>query len=119
ILVQRRYRDRVFYTSVSVKHLSHVVEIGRATFRDYHHLKIAGRLDDLLALVAPRLVVAFDAERAGRPQPLEVSLRVVVAIDHRFLGILRSIEDVAGRKNARTCHRTGLYHLRLREDGLS
>ena len=57
--------------------------------------------DDLLALLAARLVVALDAERADRLQAPQVGERVVERVDLGLEVALGAVEDRAGREDAR------------------
>ena len=76
---------------------------------------LARGLQDPLALLAPRLHVGLDRERAQRLQPPHVLARVVQALDRsRARGVVGAVQDEPGREDARPGHHAGLDHLRLR-----
>lgn len=61
VFVERRDGDGVFNACVPVEDLRDVIKERRAALRHIHHLQVTRRLDQLLALIAARLVVALDA----------------------------------------------------------
>ena len=64
VIVDRQIRQTMFYTGVAVGHHVHVHVIQRAAFGDHHHFFAPRGLGNLLALVAPGLVVIFDTDCA-------------------------------------------------------
>ena len=94
----------------------HVVLEERAPLGDDHHAGLAGRFDDLLRLIAARLVVALHADRADRFHPAQVEEGIVEVRDVGFERALRAVEDRAGRENARPDDLARALHLRRGED---
>ena len=101
---------------VAVDDHVHVHLEQRAAFGHDHHLRLARGLEHLLALVAARLVVALDADRAGRLQPLQMGEGVVQAVDHRGEVAFRAVQHRAGREDPRPHHAAGALHLGLGVD---
>jgi hypothetical protein len=60
---------------VAVDDHRHVVVKQRAALGHHHHPELARRGEHLLALLATRLVVALDRERADRLEPAQVRKR--------------------------------------------
>jgi hypothetical protein len=65
VLVDPRDRQGVLDAGVPVHDHRHVVLEERPSFGNDQHLELARRSEDLLPLLAPRLVVALHAEGAG------------------------------------------------------
>src|SRR3990172_10557092 len=84
IFIQRRNRNVMFDARVSVEHHRQVQKEGRTTFRYDQHVERTRRLDDLLALIAPRLVVALDGKRADGLESPKMRHCVVEIVDDRL-----------------------------------
>ena len=86
--------------------------IVRTTFADDDDVGFTGRLGDLLALVAPRLVVVLDAVRALGLQAEDVLTRIVQPVDMGIdAGRTGAIDDFAGRIGPRLQDQSGTLHL--------
>ena len=85
----------MFDAGVAVDDHRHVVLEQRTALGDDHHLEFASAGDELLALIAARLVVTLDAERADRLHPAQVASRVVEAVDDRLEVAGGAVEDRA------------------------
>ena len=118
VLVDRRRRQVVLDAGMAVLNHRLVVVEQRAAFGDHQHLQLAGRLEDHLARVAPFLVVALDAEGAGRLHPPQVHQRIVVGVDHRLVRRFGAVEDGAGGEQPRPELEPGADHLAVGEHRL-
>src|SRR6266540_1944675 len=76
VLVDPRDGQRVLDARVPVHDHRHVVLEERPSLGNDQHFKLARRGEDLLPLLAPRLVVALDAEGAHRLHPFDMRPRV-------------------------------------------
>uniref|UniRef100_A0A0N4Z2Z0 BON domain-containing protein n=1 Tax=Parastrongyloides trichosuri TaxID=131310 RepID=A0A0N4Z2Z0_PARTI len=116
VVVHPLHRHRVLDGGVAVDQHAHVGVVQRAAFRHDHHAQFAGSLHDLLALVAAGLVVALDAPGADGLHPAQVRARVVQVVDHGRRRRGRSVQDGAGREDARRHHAPGLGQFAVGED---
>ena len=94
----------------------HVVLEERSALGHDHDADLARGREDLLALVAARLVVALDRDRAGRLHAAQVRARVVERVDLRLEVARGAVEDRAGREDARRADHPGARELGGRED---
>ena len=101
---------------VAVHDHVHVVLEERAPLGDDEHLELARRGENLLSLVAPRLVVALDAERADRLHALQVRTCVVQLVDLHLRVAPRAVEDDPRREEPRRPHDSRARHLARREE---
>src|SRR4051812_9997595 len=86
---------------MAIDNFGHVVLEERATFRHDHHAGLARSLDDLLTLIAPRLVVALDADRTDILHAPQMEKRVVEIRDVCFERSFSAVQDGPGRKDVR------------------
>jgi len=91
----------MFDAGVSIHHHRQVVLQQRTAFRHHHDADIARSSQHHLALVATRLVVALDADRADRLQALQVTTRIVDRFDLCFEAALSTVQDRARRPSTR------------------
>ena len=118
VVVERGDGDGVLDAGVAVEDHVHVVVERGAALGDDHHLQVAGRREDLLALIAAGLVVALDRDGASGLHPAEVAVRVVQRVDRRAEVAVGAVEDRPRREDARADDLAGLDHLGEREDRL-
>ncbi|MNQ54653.1 hypothetical protein D3C85_687240 [compost metagenome] len=114
--IEARQRDRVLDRGVAVHHHAHVVLIQGPALGHDHHAQFARGFQNLLALVAARLVVALDAPGPDGLHPAQVGQGVVQIIDLGGERRRRPVQDGAGREDARGHHATGLGQFAVGED---
>ena len=92
----------VLYACVAVDYHGQIVHEGRTAFGHDHHFLFSSGGDNLLALVPPRLVVAFDADRPDRFHATQVKLGVFERFDFRFKAASGPVENGSGGEYAGT-----------------
>src|SRR6266542_5463943 len=116
ILVDPRDRQVVLDARVPVHDHRHVVLEERSPLGNDHHLEFPRGGEDLLPLLAPRLVVALDAEGANRLHALQVRSGVVEALDLHLDVPAGAVEDRAGREEPRRADDPRARHLARGEE---
>src|SRR6056297_3239900 len=95
-------RQAVLDPGMAVDDLGQVLLKPHPALRHHDHVELAGRLEHLLSLLATEIVVALDRDRALLLLTANVEQRVVViAHPGRGTGGERTVENAAGRKDAR------------------
>ena len=105
-----RHGNGVLNAGVAVDDHVHVVLEQCPTLRHHHHVGLARGLEDLLALVAARLVVAFDGIGTGGFHAFQMGERIIQIVHFRRDVGLGSIQNRAGGKNSRTGHNPAALH---------
>ena len=106
----------MFDAGVTVHDHRQVVLQERAALGHDHDLEFAGGGDDLLALVAARLVVTLDADRAGGLLATQMRSGVVEAVHLDLERTGGAVEDRARRENARRGDQAGPAEFATGED---
>ena len=102
VVVEALGRQVVLEAGVAVGDDRHVHVVQRAALGDDHQAGFARRGDDHLALLAPRLVVVLDRDRALRLQALRRDrARPRACRCSRSASGVRAVDDLAGREDAR------------------
>ena len=92
---------------------------GGAPFGVDHHAQLPGRLQYLLPLVPPWLIVRLDRKAAERLDPAQMGAGVIQRIDHRLgPAAFCAVEDSARGVYPRPQDRAGLLQLRVGENVL-
>src|SRR5215831_10016700 len=80
----------------------HVELKERCAFRYDHHVSLSRRLENLLALLAPRLVIALHADSAVSLLALKMRERIVEIGDYSSEARLRAVQNGSGGENSRS-----------------
>ena len=110
-------RHGVFNAGVAVNDHGEIVHESRTPFRDDHHFLFTSGGNDLLPLIAPRLVVALYTNRPNRFHTREVELGIFKRLDLSFESAGGSIKNRTGRKYPRSRDKAGFAQLAGRKDG--
>ena len=96
-------------SGVAIRNEVHVHAEQRTAFRHDQHILRARSGGNLLALFAARLVVVLHRHTALRLDSANMGKRILIAVDACVnAGCLGSVDDLAGRKDARGKQRSGL-----------
>ena len=117
VVVNTLDRQRVLDPGVAIDHHVHIVLKQRAAFGHHHHIGLARGFNDLLALIATRLVIAFHRRRTGRFHALQMRQGIIETIDHGARVGLCAVENGAGRVNARGDDFSRALHFAVRKNG--
>ncbi len=102
VVIETQGGDVVFDSRNAVSNQVHVHMVERAALCHGHHTLAAGRLNHHLALVAARLVVVLDGNRALGLEPANVCQGIVECLHRGVVGGFCAVDDLCCGKNTRS-----------------